>query len=62
MMKIEDEASIADPERCTMLLVQTVDRKHKYRSSQMVQDLSIAGIVTKSIVQKDISNGIVKKY
>jgi hypothetical protein len=62
MMKIEDEALIVDPERCTMLLVQTVEPKHKYRSSQMVQGLFIAGIVTKSVVQKDISNEIVKKY
>ena len=60
MMTIEDEALIVDPERCTMLLVQTVEQKHKYRSSQMEQDLFIAGIVTKSIVRKDIRNEIVK--
>jgi hypothetical protein len=62
MMKIEDEALIVDPERCTMLHVRTVEPKHRYRSSQMEQGLCIAGIVTKSIVQKDISNEIVKKY
>jgi hypothetical protein len=40
--------------KCTRSLVPSVIQKLKYLSNLMVQDLSIAGIVTRSVDQKDI--------
>lgn len=50
-----DAVMIVHLAKCTRLLVPNVVSKQKYLSSQMVQDQSIAGIVTKNAGHKGIS-------
>jgi len=57
----EDGTLIGRLERCTQLLVQTVGRNLKFRSSLMVPDPFTVGNVIRNIGRKDFSRGIRKK-
>ena len=58
LIEAVEAAMIVHLAKCTRLLVLNVMSKLKYLLSQMGQDQSIAGIVTKNAGHKDISQRI----